>query len=303
MTNYTNRFNLPPEITSILTRSRYNETNEDLGDYSATRLIAPIQQTTLISRHKNNLKVFDVIDQFWSFVGSISHKVLEEHACGNGLYEKRFYLDINGKKISGQVDHYHSGIITDYKSTKAYKIMRGDFSEWEQQLNIYAHLARANGLPVERLRIFAFILDWKQSENYQKNYPQCPIVEIPLTLKDHAEMESWLNSRVVDLTFASQICDDELADRYPCSDKEMWQDLKDYAIYHRNDQQRKRAKKVLKSDTEMLTYDLKYDEICVPRYSERKRCLSHCSASIHCQQHHALCIAENRPTETTELIF
>lgn len=300
---YTNRFNLPPEITSILTRDRYNESGEDLGDYSATRLLAPIQQTILSRRYADDLKVFDVIDNFWAFVGSVAHRVLEEHACGNGLYEKRFYAEIMGKKISGQVDHYKDAIITDFKSCRAYKIMRGCYDEWERQLNIYAWLAQKNSMPVTRLRIFAFILDWKQQDTYQKNYPACPIMEIPLPLWKPDRIEQYVTDRVTFLRNAEGLDDRKLAETFPCASHEMWQDLKDHAIYNRHDTERKRAKKVIKSDTNMLTCDVKSDEILVPRYTERRRCLYHCVAANHCVQHHDLCQAEGRPTENTEFIF
>lgn len=281
MEQLTNRHNLPPEIVAALTKDRYNPDSDDIGDFSASSLIAPIQQTILKQRHKDNLAVRDVIDNFYAFVGSIAHKVLEEHGSGEALIEKRMFANVFDKKISGQVDHYKSGIITDYKSTKAYKIIKGGFDDWEKQLNIYSYLFQQNNLPVKELQIFAFILDWKEHETYQKDYPQIPIVRIPLRLWSNEETRAYIASRVI--TFdRNLVFPDEML--LQCTNAEMWCDIKDWALL-KKDGSSKRAIKVFKTESEMLQYSPKCDEYIAQRMTERTRCKSYCPVSHVCKQY------------------
>lgn len=299
MQEYTNRFNLPPEIVSILTRERYNETKEDLGDYSVTTLCAPIQQTILKQRYPDKLKQRDVIDNFYSFVGSIAHKVLEEHGKDDSLIEKRFYADVSfTKRISGQVDHYKDGVITDYKSTKAYKIIKGDFTDWEQQLNVYAWLAEINKLTVHKIRIFSFILDWKKHELYKKGYPQCPIIEITLSLWDNKKITDFINNRIKLLETNKLKEDNKLIE---CSSKEQWQDIKDFAIMK---QGAVKATKCFDNEQEatsyLLTMKSKEEYSVVKRMTKRTRCFEHCPVSELCHQHKRQCIEEGVDSELQE---
>jgi hypothetical protein len=299
---YTNRFGLPEEITSVLAKDRYNPDNEDIGDYSATKLIAPIQQTILSKRYKDKLKIFDYIDLFYSFTGSIAHAVLQEHAADNSLVEKRFYAKCLGKTISGQVDLYKDSVITDFKTTRCFKLMKSDFTEWEIQTNIYRFLAEANSYPVTKLRVFAFLLDWTQANNYQKNYPECPIVEIPLRLWEPKEIEAYIENRVNALNVASGLIDKDLDYYYPCSEKEMWQDVRDWALL-KKDKPEGRALKVFKTQEEANSWTAKKDEIILPRKSARTRCHRYCAAAPICLQHKRLCAEEGSPIDETPTIF
>lgn len=297
--NYTNCFKLPPEIVAALTKDRYNPDGEqDLGDYSATKLIAPVQQTILKARHPDKMRVFDVIDNFWAFVGSIAHKVLEEHGSDDAMQEQRLNITIMDKVLSGCVDHYKGGVITDYKSTKCYKIMKGDYSEWEKQLNIYAYIYGKHGYPVTKLRIFTFILDWKKGEAYKQGYPKCPIMEIPLRLWSTEEQRGYIEGRLIELAAAHNLPNEELPE---CSDKEMWRDIKDYAILKEGG---KRAVKLYDTEKEARLHPLKEGESLVTRHTRRTRCFDFCPCSNICEQHKRLCQEEGiEHTDTNDLIF
>lgn len=299
---YTNRHNLAPEIVKALTKDRYNPDAEPLGDYSATKICNPIQQTILKQRYAKELKQQDVIDNFWAFIGSIAHKVLEEHGTDGSLIEKRFYMDIQGKTLSGQVDHYKDGVITDYKSTKVYKIMKGDFSDWEEQLNVYALLARENGYKVKQLRIFTFLLDWKKHEVFKANYPQCPVVEIPLKLWEVESRERFVSRRIELLTKYSNNEDNSLL---WCTPKEMWQDFQDYAILKGESTRAKRCFDTEDKAKEYLnSLDASKrcgDERIVKRMTKRTRCFEYCPVNHKCFQHKKLCVEEGVGIEENTL--
>lgn len=281
---YMNRYNLSPEVVAVLTKDYY-EKDEDgkETDYSATTLVAPVQQTVLLRRYAGTgkLKVFDVIDRFWAFVGSIAHLVLEEHGHDDCIMEKRFYAKILGKTVSGKIDHYRDRIITDYKSTKAYKIQKGAFEDWEKQLNVYCYLCRVHGLRVDKLRIIAIVLDWKQYETSKRNYPQIPIVEIKLPLWREAHQLEYITERVRLLEENMLLPDDKLL---PCTDEERWMDISTYSIMKKG---AKRALRNFDTEKEALQYIEDkgiVDAECVIRKTAPKRCLEHCAAVSVCSQ-------------------
>jgi len=284
---YTNVHNLPKEIVSAITKDRYTDSNDLPSDFSASKLVNPIQITILTQRHKDNLVVEDVIDLFYRFRGSVAHAVLEDswvETMGSRI-EERLYMTVEGKTISGKFDCYQSGELRDYKFTKSYKVVKNDFQEWEIQLNIYAELLRQAGHPVSKLVIWAFIDDWKQSEAYKRGYPQQPIVPIELRLWPVYEIRSWIKTRVIALTNAEQMDDIELANMFPCSDRDCWSDVKDYAIMKNGSDRatkcfdtQEEAVKVFEEKYELATHSV------VKRLTPTTRCDKYCACREICIQ-------------------
>jgi hypothetical protein len=68
---YTNKHGLSDEVVKAILTDRYTTAGEAPSDYSASRLIAPVQQTVLERTYPEDLKTFDVVDDFYSFLGSI----------------------------------------------------------------------------------------------------------------------------------------------------------------------------------------------------------------------------------------
>ena len=133
MERYTNKHGLPEEVVRAIMKDRYTDPDEEPSDFSATTLVAPIQQTILKRRYPDQHIIRDVVDYFWAFIGSIAHSVLEEawHESIGSIVEKRLYIEVAGKSVSGKMDCYHNGEIRDYKSTKSYKIMKCFYRDWE----------------------------------------------------------------------------------------------------------------------------------------------------------------------------
>jgi hypothetical protein len=288
----TNRHNIPEEVFRAIVKDRYTNTEELPSDYSATGITSPIQITVLKQRHADNLRVFDVTDFFWSFMGSIAHSVLEEawHESIGSKVEERLYVKVLGKVLSGKIDCYHSGEIRDYKTTKAYKIVKGDYLEWEKQLNIYAYICRINNRPVTKLSVTALIFDWKERETYKKEYPQCPIVQIPIRMWEDNEQELYVKSRIRDIEASKELTDEHLPQ---CSEREMWQDVKDYAIFK---QDATRATKVFDTEEEAVDHlrgmrdasNKGFEYRVIKRMTERTRCLKYCPVANICQQNKRL---------------
>lgn len=294
---YTNKHKLPMEVVAAILKDRYTVDGEEPSDYSASSLVAPIQQTILKKRYrtKKKLKVFDVTDDFWAFYGSIAHAVLEEswHAAMGSKVEERLYTEIKGKIISGKMDCYHDGEIRDYKTTKIYKVTKGDFKDWEMQQNIYAYLCRVNNWPIKRIKIIALLNDWKAGEKkFKQNYPDCPIKIIPLRVFDQDVMEGWLEDRVANLTIAEQLSDIELARQYPCSNEERWKNYQGTVVMKKGGKKASFKAESEDQQADMLACSnyweergLNEDEYDIDvRWSDPKRCMDHCPAATVCQQ-------------------
>lgn len=281
---------------AAITKDRYTDTTEAPSDFSATTLIAPIQQTILKRRYPDKLKIRDVVDDFWAFMGSIAHNVLEEawHEEMGSKVEERLYMKVLDKSVSGKMDCYANGEIRDYKTCRAYKIVKGDYYEWEKQLNIYAQLCRANGWPVTSLKVIAIVYDWAEREVNKPEYPNCPFVIIPIRLWSEKEIKGYINHRVKSLISAESLSDAQLMQKYPCTDRDMWRDVKDVALLKGDAQ---RAYRTFQTEEEAAAFQkemgkkgLDYD--ITIRYTERKRCAKWCDAANCCLQNKAMTIAE-----------
>ena len=287
---FTNVHNWPEELVKSILKDRYHNSDEAPSDFSATQIINPIQQTILKERYKDSLKIFDISSAFWSFVGNMAHNLLEESwAEVEGVKaEERLYTTVEGKVLSGKIDCFANGELRDYKTTKCYKVIKGDYADWSAQLNVYAYLLRQNGYEVKAARIIAILWDWsKQASFRDKNYPESQVQEIPIKLWSFDAQESYVTNRISMLTEAAKLRDDQIAALYSCSDHSMWSDTKDWAAMKEG---AARATKTFQSETEGKVWLAEQKPstpplLLVERKTERTRCMSHCAVSEHCVQH------------------
>lgn len=192
---YTNIYGLPSSIVNAITNDPYDKGS---ADFSATELLKPPQITHLYKIHEDKLST-DVSDEVWKLLGSGVHAILERaHEGGDDVViEERLFADMDGYTISGAMDLRDRHRITDYKVTASYKIQKGDFEEWEKQLNIYAWLARQNGFDeINELEIVAMLRDWKKSRKWDREYPDAPIVRIPIVKWLPEKQEEFIRERI-----------------------------------------------------------------------------------------------------------
>lgn len=285
---YTNRHKLPAEVEAAITKDRYTDEKEDPFDLSASTLVAPTQKTILEKRYPKKLRIFDLVEMYWSFLGSIAHAVLEEawHKSMGSWTEKRLYMKVLGKVLGGKMDIYHNGMIRDYKMTRVYKITKNDYLEWEQQQNVYAQLCRENGWPVTEIRIIVLLRDWNKGEAYKEGYPEAPILTIPLRLWPEEEAKGFIWAKVEELKAAEMLTDEELVETYPCSDRDRWADIRGYAVQKPN---AKRAYRKFDTQQEaadfMDTLKNKDEYEIVEQKSAPTRCIDWCAAAPVCLQH------------------
>lgn len=292
--NYTNNHNLPTAVFEALTNDSYDPGE---SDFSCTTLLKSPRMVWLEKRHADEL-VEDAMGRLWSVLGTAVHNIFEEHVEDDAVAEIRMYLEVLGKKIGGQLDHYKRAVISDYKCTSVWTWIYGSrISEWTEQQNIYAEIYRENGFDVKKLQIIAVFRDWKETD-FLKNpsqYPPQPIMIINLDVWGKGKARPFIEQRTQLMLDAEHLADEDLP---LCSEQEMWAMPTKYAVMKNA---LVRASRVLLTQEEAEEYivnakakDKQASTYRVEvRQGKRNRCERYCSAAPFCSQHKQF-LADNK---------
>lgn len=287
MTTYTNEHNLPDAMVKALVFDDYDY--HAAGDISATGIIQPPRIRQLTKRHRKEITE-DVSELIWRMAGSIGHKIVERGAGPNVFSEERLTMQLAGWTITGKVDLMRTAVTNiDGWNTDTYAIEDFKFrSVWaakdlkpedEQQLNIYATLARHNRFCVTELRIISVLRDWsKLRATREKDYPQVGVAvrEIPLWEQNIAE--SFLEYRVIQHQEAEKLSDGNLP---MCTQEERWHKPDTWAVKKKGN---KRATKVLEThaDAAEMIRAMGGNFEVEHRLGEDVRCLNYCAVRQFC---------------------
>ena len=269
---FTNEKGYPDWVAKGLSYSTYNRDNIRF-DISATKLIDSPLIAELWREHGRDV-VEDVNDRVWSAWGTATHAVFEDANKANPdvLMEKRFTSEYLGKIVSAQVDVYEmNGTLSDIKTSGAFKVIKGDYRQWENQLNVGAQLMRDAGYEINKLQIVALVKDFSAYKSQkERNYPENPvtIIDIPLWTEETAKY--YIEERV-----KIHFDDTEKS----CSDEERWKRPGSWAVMKKG---RKSALRLVDSEEEALKYvkwaKLEDDEkvFIEERKAQYIRCVGYC---------------------------
>ena len=273
-----NELNLPKALERAL---NYDEVGHHIyGKYSATQLLREPLEVMLQRKYKD-LITYDVRDMIDILIGNAIHYLLQKANEGvEGVeVEAEFIATFGDIDISGKADFWdkENGIIQDYKTPKVYTIQKGDFKEWEEQLNIYAYMVRYHGYEVNRIEVVAILKDWsKVKAKNDPDYPQSQVVVIPLKLWSREEQERFIQERINKL---EKWVDVEDVEKLPeCEDK--WEREKTYAVKKVGST---RATKVFKKREEAEKYlEGKEGYKIEERGGEPIKCMHYCAVKDFC---------------------
>lgn len=220
----TNEKGLPQSVFEALCNREYSR---DGADISVTELIDSPRVRVLKKRHDSEIQ-FEAETLLASFLGTAFHKAIET-GTKTGTAERRLSIEVAGWKLSGGMDHYHDGTLTDYKTATTWKTVldcaNGRIEDFENQLNVYAHILRKSGHPVEKLMLFVLFKDWNKGAagrskkffepGVQGGYPQNSWLHFEVPLWPEAEAEAYVFQRV-------KIHQDAEKSLPLCSKKEIW---------------------------------------------------------------------------------
>lgn len=157
--------------------------------------------------------------------------------------EQTLQMQQGNMTIQGTLDlRCVAGAIEDFKCTSAWAFVFGK-PEWEQQLNVYALLCRANNIPVTSLTINAFLKDWsdRNVHQYAPAYPDRPFHTVRIPLWNMEQQKKFVADKVAD----------HLNGMRPCTPEEMWQRPSTWAVLKPN---MKKAMRVLDSEIGALNW-------------------------------------------------
>jgi hypothetical protein len=296
----------PPRIRQL--RRRYDEfITEDVTD----RIWSLVGQVghAILERAAGKRHAGEVIERIAAVLGSseggprtklaqIEGAVKRFLAPEDGLIiERRFYMERQGWVISGQMDLLRSDAserwgINDYKFTSVWSVIRGGKEEWASQLNVYAHLARENGIDPRDLTIIPIFRDWKKGDMRKArltgdNYPDKQIIRFPIEMWSPERTEEYILERLQ----MHQDAERQRTGSLPfCTDKDRWLYGTTWAIKKKGG---KRALSGSVSDTfeaakeflESLGDEKKGDHYIEKREGTPIRCIDYCNAAPFCTQH------------------
>ena len=283
----TNKFNIPGPLYKAILNDDYTKGSCDV---TVTTLLKPVQMILLEKKHADEIE-FDVLDNLCVFLGRSLHKGLEE-AESEALVEQRFYKTFNVKGIGditlgGCVDYFDpfSETICDYKLTNVFGVRDGLKPEWIYQLNAYAHLVRANGMPVSNLQICAILKDWSKSQaSNNPDYPQQPVLVMPVPVWSDPEAEDYIQSRLQAYAYGLKdgCC-------FGCTDEELWKQPDIWKVFKGSNIRATKcfdteleAKMFIESQSESDKYRIQFFP------GKRQRCEGFCKVSRWCPQNQLL---------------
>lgn len=282
--NFTNKYNLPNELISWIKTDEYDYQQ---GVISATTLLQPARAYALKKNNYDKLQV-DLTNIVSSRIGSVIHDSLAECVAideGRGDFkEKRFYVQVSGRKISGKIDLFLNHTVKDYKTTTVYKYLKKDFKDYVRQLSIYRYILVKNGLTVNDFGCIYFLFnDWSKKDLNKDGYPQSKILQQKLQLMSVDDTEKFIIDKLNEF-------DSALFKLPECTSEQLWQTETTYAVMKNLDAAR--AIRVFATKHEAEQFNDGKLNVIVERKGVAKRC-EYCSVYPICQQCQKM-IAENR---------
>lgn len=227
------------------------------SDLSVTELMNPPRITILQDRHRTNVPKTDVSSFIPALTGNGVHDQLQRYLKrenmvnpGTWYVERRMLYVHDGTRIAGRFDAmYNKEILYDIKVTSTYKYENGDFSEWENQLNIYDYMLWKDGIDLKELKIVLVSSNWQQGKSYASNYPKARLVMIPIKQWSHQTQENYISTRVTAWKSSLSLPDNKLP---LCTKQERWADKAEFKLYRTPDM--KRAYKSFPSQARAESY-------------------------------------------------
>ena len=278
----TNKFNLPQPFVDLVSGDTYSKGESDI---TTTGLAQPPKISELTRRHSSEITM-DCSEKVWTMMGTANHYVLEQIALRNPeryVTEKRFYLDIDGVKLGGQIDLFdrETETLWDYKVSSVYKAMSDDKLEWTKQANVNKLLCEHNGFHPKKLAILLVMKDWKRKEaEFKADYPKCAIQEIPLPIWREEETLAYIKSRI-NLHNAAKLIKEE--DAIPvCTEEERWAKPTTWAVLKERGAKRAVNGGVYELESEAIAHAKRISGAIEKRDGSNPRCENYCQVRQWC---------------------
>jgi hypothetical protein len=279
----TNKFNLPQPFVDLVSGDTYSKGESDI---TTTGLAQPPKIAELTRRHSSEITI-DASEKVWTMMGTANHYVLEQIALRNPeryVTEQRFYLDVDGVKLGGQIDLFdrETETLWDYKVSSVYKAMSDDKLEWTKQANVNKLLCEHNGIHPKKLAVLLVCKDWKRKEaEFKADYPKCAILEIPLPIWREEETLAYIKSRI-NLHNSAKLIEEE--DAIPvCTEEERWARPTTWAVLKEKGAKRAVNGGLYELESEAIAHAKRISGAIEKRDGSNPRCENYCQVKKWCQ--------------------
>jgi hypothetical protein len=282
------------DITKWLTRDKYRRLGNDV---SVTELLKPVRAVHLQNRHRDKLKVRELDNSIAALTGNGLHDQLqrylrdEDRVSGNWMIERRLLAVIDGVRVSGRFDAlYKDEVVYDIKTTRAWKFMKGDYTDWETQLNMYDYMLSLDGISVNSLRIMGIVLDWQAGEAWKPEYPKSRIEIIEMAKWSRSEQEKFMRTKIS--AWKKGLTKSDL-DLPLCKPTERWADKPVWKLYRLKSSKRatktfyekSKAERYMAVCTKNNPTKWKEGRIEKTHAQQWKRCDNWCDVAPFCEQY------------------
>lgn len=275
----TNKLNLPLPLYKAICGDTYSAGSSDI---STTSLSVPSRIWALRKLYGDKITT-DAADRIYSLIGQVGHGICERLSNDpDFIAEQRFYMDVDGTKIGGQIDLYQKSTCTlyDYKVCSYWVSKEGVKPEWKQQANVNALLLRRAGLPVYRAVYIAIFRDWSKPKAGLGDTPELPVMSFEVALQPEQMTLDWIKARIKSHKDAIKYLPE-------CTAEERWSKPDQWAVMKKG--QKKAIKLHDEFDVAQRHQGMLSDVAGKKYYIEKRpgestRCKFYCECAPFCEQ-------------------
>lgn len=278
----TNKHKLPKSLVSAIENDPYR----GIGDISTTRTIAPYQIVALQKKCASRLSE-DVSNLIYPLVGNNTHYIIERVNVPGTVKEWRFYLTVSGWLLSGQIDLWENGVLSDWKVTSVWSVIHGIKPEHEAQMNVNAYLIRnspyADSLPIKKLQIVNILRDWSMHKVKKDNpdYPKCQVKVQNVKMWGMDKTAKYIKERIYFHQMSEGVAPENLI---WCTPEERWEKPTTYAVKSKKRVTAHRVLDTMEAAEKWMTKTGK-GEYIETRIGKSVRCEDYCNVNRFCKQY------------------
>jgi hypothetical protein len=205
------------------------------SDVSVTELLKPPRIVHLINRHRHTIARPSLDVVLPSLQGNGIHDQLQRYLKQDDLLTGKWQIErhllsvVQGYRLSGRFDAlYDNKDLYDIKVTRAWKFEKGDYKEWEQQLNIYDWMLWKDGINLRSLKILGVVLDWQATKQYVTGYPSGRTQVITIPRWSRQKQETFIDTRITSWSSSRPLSDNKLP---LCTTSDRWAGSPVFKLY------------------------------------------------------------------------
>lgn len=214
----------PTRQTVLKKRIDLNSLSTDVSDLVAARAGSAVHDSVERTwRSPNRIKLLQLLgytkEEAEAFLIDPEPEDIQEHNVPIYL-ERRFFKELNGYIISGQVDAIFDGQLIDIKNTSTFSYMSNNKDEdYILQGSIYRWLA-PELITKDTIHISFMFTDWMRSKVGTEGYPESKSFTMHYDLMSLEETEQYIINKINEIEYNKTVEQEEMI---RCSKKDLWQ--------------------------------------------------------------------------------